>query len=251
MRLLSLISGLVYLTALISVSFAQEDSSSELVPEIEVTASFPESNPFGHVVNGEKNLINLVIENKSDLNVTLLNIAGAIRHASTEALIKNTTATPYRLRLLSGVKLEVGYSFYSEFKPGDVRLNLWLDSAVDETVYRVTAFDSVVTIVEPEKSLFDLKLLITYLIVTGLLGGAVYAAYITFVPQSKKPRRKPAVVSDVNTSTATATGAGGYQEEWIPEHHLKKSKKVALSSGEETSGAETSGKEGRKRKGKK
>jgi hypothetical protein len=26
---------------------AQEDSSSELVPEIEVTASFPESNPFG------------------------------------------------------------------------------------------------------------------------------------------------------------------------------------------------------------
>jgi hypothetical protein len=38
----------------------------------------------------------------------------------------------------------------------------------------------------------------------------------------------------------TATGAGGYQEEWIPEHHLRKPKssRKIVSSGGETSGTE-------------
>jgi hypothetical protein len=55
----------------------------------------------------------------------------------------------------------------------------------------------------------------------------------------------------------TATGSGGYQEEWIPEHHLrkgKKSKQTGATSGtsaDEMSGADASGTEGRKRKGRK
>jgi len=224
-----------------------------MAPEIEVTASFPESNPFGHIVNGEKNQIKLLIENRSDLNVTLLSVAGAIQNANTDALIKNTTVMNFGVKLLSGVKLELAYAFHSEFKPGDVRLNVWLNHAVGESTYRVSAYDSIVTIVEPEKSILDLKLLITYLIVIVLFGGIIYMAYVTFVPQSKKPRRKQAAPSDISTPvTVTATGAGGYQEEWIPEHHLKKSKKAgAASSDGETSGVEVSGKEGRKRKAKK
>jgi len=251
MRLLSLFSGFVYLAAFLSIASAQTDSTT-LQPEIEVTASFPESNPFGHIVNGEKNQIKLLVENKSDLNVTLLSIAGAIQNIKTDAVIKNTTVMTFGVKLLPGVKSELTYAFHSEFTPGDVRLNVWLYHAVDETLYRVEAYDSIVTIVEPEKSILDLKLLITYLIIIGLFGGAIYTAYITFVPQAKKPRRKQAA-SDVGTPvTVTATGAGGYQEEWIPEHHLKKSRKAgAVSSDGETSGGEASGKEGRKRKGKK
>ena len=61
----------------------------------------------------------------------------------------------------------------------------------------------------------------TYLIVAGILGGLGYYAYLTFVPQPKK-RKTPTVSAPV--SNVTATGAGGYQEEWIPEHHLKKPK---------------------------
>ena len=94
---------------------------------------------------------------------------------------------------------------------------------------------------------------ITYLIVLGIIGGAAYSTYLSFVPQPKK-RKVPAVSAPVGT--VTATGAGGYQEEWIPEHHLKKpkvkrTKSGAATSGDETSGAELSGTEGRKRKGKK
>lgn len=96
----------------------------------------------------------------------------------------------------------------------------------------------------------------TYLIVFGLIGSAGYYAYLSFAPQPKK-RKTAAPVVSAPVGPVTATGAGGYQEEWIPEHHLKKPKqrKSAKSgfatSGDETSGAEVSGTEGRKRKGKK
>ncbi|KAF7985686.1 hypothetical protein HWV62_2246 [Athelia sp. TMB] len=109
--------------------------------------------------------------------------------------------------------------------------------------YRVTAYDSIVTVVELPVSILDFKLLTTYAIVTALLGGLAYLAYATFFPQAKKPR-KAAVSAPVGTVTATA--AGGYQEEWIPEHHIKKSKTggkkksgVATSGDEMTSGAES------------
>lgn len=92
----------------------------------------------------------------------------------------------------------------------------------------------------------------TYLIVTGLLGALSFYVYTTLFPQQKK-RKTPAVSAPVGT--VTATGAGGYQEEWIPEHHLKKATKKSKASGIATSGDETSGvesgTEGRRRKGKK
>lgn len=89
----------------------------------------------------------------------------------------------------------------------------------------------------------------TYLVVAALLGGLTYFAYLTFIPHSKKPR-KTASSAPVDTVTATSSG---YQEEWIPEHHIKKPKggkkrSGVVSSGDELSGGET---EVKKRKGRK
>ena len=222
-------------------------------PDIEVEAVFPESNPFGQVVNGERNQILLAIENKSDRNITLQSIAGSFHHPETNSLLRNTTALTYGLRLIEGAKLQLPYTFYSEFKPGDIRLNIWVD-VTEEEKFRIMAYDSIVTIVEPEASWFDFKLISTYLIVAGLLGGGAYYAYLAYAPQPKKQRKRVNAAPEVSApvGTVTATGAGGYQEEWIPEHHLKKGKgKKAgvLNSGDELSGGEISGTEGRKRKG--
>ncbi|KAJ3553941.1 hypothetical protein NM688_g3354 [Phlebia brevispora] len=218
-------------------------------PEVEATAAFPEDNPFGHVVNGERNNIILTVENKAERNITLQTVAGSIHHPETNVL---TTALSYKIPLLQGVKLQVPYAFYSEFKPGDWKLNLWIDYEADGDKYRTIAYESIITVVEPEGSWFDIQLWITYAIVAAFLGGLGYYAYSTFVPQPKK-RKTPAVSAPVGT--VTATGAGGYQEEWIPEHHLKKPKarktKATATSGEETSGTELSAAEGRKRKGRK
>ncbi|KAG6898206.1 hypothetical protein C0992_003318 [Termitomyces sp. T32_za158] len=81
-------------------------------------------------------------------------------------------------------------------------------------------------------------------------------SYLNFVPQPKKSRFKkvsPSSVPSTSGPAATAGSGGSYQEEWIPEHHLKKTKKSSgvAASGEELSGSELSGTEGRKRKGKK
>jgi len=40
-------------------------------------------------VNGGKNSLTVTVENKSDRNVTLLNIAGALLHPDTNAVLKN------------------------------------------------------------------------------------------------------------------------------------------------------------------
>ncbi|KAF9561961.1 hypothetical protein CPC08DRAFT_707009 [Agrocybe pediades] len=229
-------------------------------PEVLATAAFPETNAFNHVVNGEKNALTVTVENKSKQNITLLNIAGALLHPETNVLFKNLTTLKYGVPLIDDVKIAIPYSFYSQFKPGDHRLNIWLEHTTDDgTKHRVDAYDSIVTVVDPEFSIFDLKLLSTYAIVAGILASLGYFAYTTFVPQPKKSRAKKPSTAAVSApvGTVTATGAGGYQEEWIPEHHLRKSKgskkQGALSgtSGDELSGAETSGAEGKRRKSRK
>ncbi|KAG1882231.1 hypothetical protein F4604DRAFT_1577643, partial [Suillus subluteus] len=224
-------------------------------PEIVIETTFPESNPFGHVVNGERNQLFLVVENRSDKNITLQSVAGSFHHPETGTLIKNTSSLTYGFPLLEGTKLQIPYSFYSEFKPGDLRLNIWLEHTVDDDKYRVTAYDSVVTIVEPEPSWLDFKLLSTYLIVFAALGGVSYAAYSAYVPSQKPKRKRPTQVS-APVGTVTASGSGGYQEEWIPEHHLKKTKGKKTKSDNvvvsEESSSEANGTEGKRtRKGKK
>ncbi|KAK0495396.1 hypothetical protein EDD18DRAFT_1394496 [Armillaria luteobubalina] len=253
MRLSAFFGTFASVAALAQVALSQSTSSEEPIePEIAVVASWPDDNPFAHVVNGEKNLILLSIENKSDRNVTLLSMSGSVHHPDTNALVKNLTAVPYGIVLVEAIKLQLPFTFYSEFKPGDLRLNIWLEHSFADEKYLVSAYDSIVTVVEPEISIFDFKLLSTYLVVSLIFGGIAYIAYLSFVPQSKKPRRTAASVS-APVGSVTATGAGGYQEEWIPEHHLRKSKgkKGGPASGDELSGGETSGTEGKKRKGRK
>ena len=87
--------------------------------------------------------------------------------------------------------------------------------------------------------------------VLAILGGLGYVAYLSFIPQTKPKKTTPIPTSE---STVAATGAGGYQEEWIPEHHLRKTKarkvRGAVSSGDDqsgVSGADASGTEGKRR----
>jgi len=183
--------------------------------------------------------------------VTLLSVAGSFHQPETDRLLKNTTAAKLEAKLQEGESIPIKYPFYSQFKPGDVKLKIWLEVS-DESRYRVSAYDSIVTIVEPEISLLDWQLWATYLIVFGILGGGAYFTFLSFFPKSKKP--KVAALAGMSTPVpVSATSSGGYEEEWIPEHHLKKTKKTgAVTSDAETSGGDASGKEGpRRRKGRK
>ncbi|TFY60027.1 hypothetical protein EVG20_g7576 [Dentipellis fragilis] len=261
MRVRSLLAAVALLATTafaVEVSTTPDEDTVETVvetgePNIDVVLSFPESNPFGHIVNGEQNHVFLNIENKSHRNVTLLTVAGAFHDAQSDKLIKATNNLTYGIYLVEGAKIRLPYSFYSEFKTGDIKLNLYLQHLADGEKYRIPAHESIVTVVEPEFSIFDIKLLTTYATVAALLGGLGYIAYATFAPASAKPKRVGKSTVSAPVGAVKATGAGGYQEEWIPEHHLKKPRKGkgALSSADEQSGAEMSGAEGKRRKGRK
>ncbi|KZS92505.1 hypothetical protein SISNIDRAFT_486529 [Sistotremastrum niveocremeum HHB9708] len=245
MRFISL--ALAFFAALV----AAQEEVDVVPPEISVVASFPEDNPFGHVTNGERNKMSVSIENTSEYNVTVIGVGGSFHKVETDALIKNTTGLTYGVYLIPGAKITVPYSFHSELKPGETRLHIWIDHAVSGTKYRVTAYDSIVTIVEAPLSIFDWKLVSTYIITLGLIGALGYFAYDSFFPASStKPKaRKPKPQSISSpVGTVTATGAGGYQEEWIPAHHLKKTKgaKGNRSDGGASSGDELS-KKGKKK----
>jgi hypothetical protein len=47
------------------------------------------------------------------------------------------------------------------FKTGDIKLNIWLEHIIDGERTKVSAFESIVTVVEPELSIFDFKLYVT------------------------------------------------------------------------------------------
>ncbi|KAG6850705.1 hypothetical protein H0H93_009863 [Arthromyces matolae] len=215
MRVSALLTSVA--TFALSVSSVLAEDASE--PAVVVTATFPEANPFGHVINGEKNSLLLNVENKSGRNVTLVNVAGSVSHPETNRLVKNKfyptnlkpvklTATKFGVTLPEDIKLELPYTFYSDIS--------------------------------------------TYLMVAAIIGGLTYVAYLNLAPQPKKSRANKAAYSAPTNVTTPAT-AGGYQEEWIPEHHFKKAKKASgvATSGDELSASEISGTEGRKRKGKK
>ncbi|KAJ7593433.1 hypothetical protein C8J56DRAFT_931085 [Mycena floridula] len=248
------LSSIFPVFTVLAVVLAQAANEST-VPEIDVVAAWNENNVFGHVVNGEKNQIKLSVENKSDRNVTLIRVGGSILNAETETLIKNITAQNFNVPLIPRVKMQVPFAFYSEFKPGDVRLKLWLEHKSGDEKFLVSAFDSIVTVVEPAASIFDFKMITTYMMVAAILGGLGYMAFVSFIPQPKKTRAKKVVAAPVEATGSTT----GYSEEWIPEHHLRKGKKPKsgnATSGDELSGAETSGAESsgpakKARKGKK
>ncbi|EJD49712.1 hypothetical protein AURDEDRAFT_112506 [Auricularia subglabra TFB-10046 SS5] len=210
-------------------------------PDVQATAAFPESNPFHHVVNGERNAVTISVENLSDLNVTVSSVAGSVHLADSGKLIKNLTALSYNVPLIKKGKIQVPYTFYSEFRPGDLQLKLWVEYTAPEGKHRVQAFESVVSVVEPPASLFDLKMLATYIIVAGVLGGLGYAAFLNYGPgaatsKGKGKKRAPAA-EPVAADAVPVKGSGVYSEDWIPEHHLKQRRKKAdgaLSSGDES-----------------
>lgn len=161
------------------------------------------------------------------------------------------------------------------FRPQEIGLTVWVNLAETGTrdIFPVTALNQTVSIVEKPASWFDAQLLFLYVIISAALAGGAYAAYNTYFNAGQKrsgkggsgPRKVKAVVA-ADPKDQAYPNVKPYEEDWIPQHHLKsRTSKVrkgdgavsgsedVTSGGEATSGAE-SGPEGsarrRKNKGK-
>ena len=149
-------------------------------------------------------------------------------------------------------------------------LTVWVNLAEQQTkeLHSLTAMNQTISVVEAPSSWLDPQLLFLLAIVGAALLGGAYAAYSAFLGPKPKGRGKKRVVTvtakDATGVPGQGVGTQTFEEDWIPAHHLKKTKprkgdgagntsgEELTSAGEITSGAE-SGPEGkvRRRKAKK
>ncbi|KAG8742209.1 hypothetical protein FRC12_015422, partial [Ceratobasidium sp. 428] len=155
-------------------------------PKLDISAAFDKDNAFGHVVNGEKTKLVVKVLSQSGSNLTLVDIAGSFHDTDTGKTLRNITASKFNMPIIEGMNLTFPYFITSELRPKDTRLVVWANvKDTENNKFRFHAFDSIVAIVEPAKSIFDIQMLLTYLTVLGLIGGGGYYAYLTLNPPPK------------------------------------------------------------------
>jgi hypothetical protein len=215
--------------------FAEEPVAAPAVPEVAVSASFLEGNS-GVVTNGERNPMAVFVENRSEKNLTVRGIAGSFRDPVSGKFLRNTTVQPFAFPLIKDVNISIPYAFFSEMKPKDVRLEVWIDlTDNDDEKFRYTAYDKIVKVMEPEKSILDYQMISTYLLIAGLLGGVGFFVRQQLQPAKPKKAGRPAPEATIKPAASTT----GYEAEWIPAHHIKSRKSkgngaASASSGEES-----------------
>ncbi|KAI9358801.1 hypothetical protein BD770DRAFT_435242 [Pilaira anomala] len=207
--------GLVLVAGIVSAQ------TEPVAANVEVTAEFPD-NPFGMIVNGQRNKVVLDIVNKEKTPYTVFAVTGQVYKTDDYSqIIRNLTATRYGKTLASGAALQIPYNFYSEYAPGEHGLTVFVDLLVDETVTRVVGYNGTITVIEPEGSWFDAQLLVLYAVLLAAAGGVGYIIREAFFVDAKKAKK--AKKTEEVTERATHRDEKGemvLDQSWIPDNHL-------------------------------
>ncbi|KKF95485.1 Increased recombination centers protein 22-2 [Ceratocystis platani] len=230
---------------------SDEAPDAELPPlPAKVTTSFPNSDAtLGlKLVNGNPTVARIELENQAEEAVQLAFVGGRIAKPITpDTIMVNLTTTPYGESIPAGETKAVEYAFELDMNAQEVLLNLV--AVVSDSrgqIYQVMAYNNMASIVEPPVSLLDPQILFLYLILMGTFGGIGYFVYSTWVepllapPASKRPQKAkkvvPVVVEPTSGDESGAANASGYDESWIPNHHINKpvSKRVKGAKGKKS-----------------
>ncbi|CAG8477368.1 5385_t:CDS:2 [Paraglomus brasilianum] len=194
------------------------------VPDtVEIVGELIDS-PFSQIINGQPNYIKINFNNKGEANYTLYIVqARLVSIDGSDSIVKNLTTLKYNTVVPAMEDSEIRYVFYSEMQPQELTLIADLIFTDEqENMYSGLAYANNVTIVDPEQSIFDLQLIFMYAILLTIAGGVAYLIKETFFGGSKKKKSKKPTTEKTDSGT---TGAStGTTMDWIPEHHLKKSK---------------------------
>lgn len=114
--------------------------------------------------------------------------------------------------------------------PDDFILRLFFLVNYQGVATAIETNDIKVTVSDPPLSAWDPKLLFAQLIVGLLVTGIGYWISNAYVSPYFNDQPRPVQKEAVATKSGVAVGAKGYDESWIPQHHLnsnvKKSRKV-------------------------
>ncbi|KAI8385760.1 hypothetical protein BD560DRAFT_384272 [Blakeslea trispora] len=208
--------GLFFVAGLVSAQTAEPVATN-----VEVTAQFPD-NPFGLIVNGQRNKVVLDVVNKEKAPFTVFAVTGQVSKADDfSKVVRNLTATRYGTSLESGASIQIPYNFYSEYVPGEHGLTIFVDLVSEQTVTRIVGFNGTMTVTDPEGSWFDFQLLVLYgVLVAGALGVG-YIAREAFFPSAKKTKKVKKVEEVTERPThRDEKGEMVLDQSWIPDSHL-------------------------------
>ncbi|GAB5586972.1 hypothetical protein Unana1_01872 [Umbelopsis nana] len=222
MAKLSLWSSFLAVLLLVSAVFAQDAEASA----IDIYGEFP-NNPFGIIVNGQKNKLNVYFDNQADQTYTVNYISGALVKADDfSTIVRNLSVFKYDLTIPAKQKVAIPYQFHSEFAPQDLGLTVIIDfSDSNKAPLRGVAYNGTVTVTDPEHSIFDVQLLFLYAVLAALLAGVGYIIQQAFFGSSGKKTKKSKKSTEKAAPVKHRDEAGNLvlDESWIPEQHLKKS----------------------------
>lgn len=246
-------------------SYAQADPVEEDVVEgklqspslaVSVSASFPTAEIFGvKLVNGKPTQALISFTNDEPEPVTVKFVGGVLWTTALapedSRIVRNLTTTRYNVEIPAGGKQSLPYNFVTELHPQDLRLEIAaIMSSGDGKDFAVQAFNDGVSIVEPDTSIFDPQYIFLYIFLLSCAGGVLYFFYNIWIapyfPQKRtrggdKAKKGSSGTRKVDPGESAAalgtdgpavtTGAKGYNEEWIPAHHIQRPEVKRVKSG--------------------
>lgn len=251
--------------SVLRVASQAPDSAQSPSLAVRISTSFPSAEVFGiKVVNKKTNFAILSISNNETVPLTLTAIGGSLwtipalsDTTSPSQNLLNLTTAKHSLTVPAGEAVRVEYKFKTDLNPQDLRLQLLAvfskpsasASTSSSSTFTLTAFNESVSVVEPDTSLLDPQVLFLYAILAAGFAATAYFVYSTFVapllPQKRRVQRagkggRRAGDSDEKIGGAGAEGAAaavasgsrlGYDETWIPEHHMRRPDAKRVRSG--------------------
>ncbi|KAM0324180.1 hypothetical protein ACHAQA_008373 [Verticillium albo-atrum] len=218
----------------------------------DVEATFPDADIFGvKLVNGRPTKAVVEITNNEDAPIQVAFVAGSLSRAQelatgtpqTDVIVRNLTAVRYDLTIEPKEKKAVPYSFALDMQPQDVKLQLVaVVSNAKGDIFQLPAYNAPATVVEAPTSILDPQIIFLYLFLSAAFTGTLYFVYKTWIealfPQAKRSKKVRTVSVAVpvpeqdSATSAAATGTGkGYDESWIPDHHINRPVAKRVKSG--------------------
>ncbi len=219
---------LIGILPLIHAQVVEDTASAQRPLDVKFGVSFPDS-PFTPitVVNGKKTRAVVTLDNQEDQDLTIEFIGGAVWRPGWDVVVRNLTAMRFATKVPAGENRELQYGFTEDLHPTEMGLHLGAVVGMENgRTFSLLAYNSTVIFTDPEPSWFDPQLLFLYVFLAVVFGGIGYMVYATWLSNlmPQKPKRRPAKAAAASTKTAEKNTAQAYNAEWIPEHHLGKTK---------------------------
>ncbi|CAN6647844.1 hypothetical protein TRVA0_022S01970 [Trichomonascus vanleenenianus] len=227
---------------LASLGLAQEEAAQKISLEI----GFPEAPIVGsraELMNDKEAILELTVTNNENVPITIAGFGGSFYEPNSKEDKVYTNLTMTKLEADTTVqpnsqhKIQQRLSVQLPPYDFDLAVQAFALLASEQESNGIALIESSnrarVSIVDPPVSWFDPRLIlaIALLLASVTISGyylvtLIVLPYISGSPMGKPVEKKPAKVeSSQARSSGVQPGEKGYDESWIPEHHLKQSKR--------------------------